>query len=179
MAQTRRATRSPRPPLDGRALRDLALAYAARYATTRARLAAYLGRKLRERGWDGQGVPDPRAIAEEFAASGYIDDAAFATQRAGSLARRGYGPRRIAVALHQAGIAPELRAETLDAARDGSFAAALHLARKRRFGPFGETARDPAQRQRQIAAMIRAGHGFDVARRIIDAPNPDSLDEGA
>jgi hypothetical protein len=29
------------------------LGYAGRYATTRARLAAYLERKLRERGWSG------------------------------------------------------------------------------------------------------------------------------
>ena len=29
----------------------MALAYVGRYATTRAKLASYLGRKLRERGW--------------------------------------------------------------------------------------------------------------------------------
>ena len=41
------------PPLDEAGLNELALAYVARYATSRAKLLAYLARKLRERGWGG------------------------------------------------------------------------------------------------------------------------------
>ncbi|WP_245942142.1 regulatory protein RecX [Sphingomonas gilva] len=169
--------RRPRPPLDSRSLRDLALHYAARFATTRARLAAYLARKLKERGWAGGAPPDLQALADEFAASGYVDDEAFARSRAESMGRRGYGARRIAVALHQAGIEEDMRAETLQSAEEGALAAAIILARRRRFGPFGDAASDSAARRKQIAAMIRAGHGFDVARRIVDAPNEDSLHE--
>ena len=56
------------------------------------------------------------------------------------------------------------------------------LARKRRFGPFSkEDARAsetwPRTREKQLAAMIRAGHDFDHARRVIDAPDPAALDE--
>jgi regulatory protein len=80
--------------------------------------------------------------------------------------------------LHQAGIEADLRGETLDAAAEGADEAAITLARRRRFGPFGDGADDPGVRQKQIAAMIRAGHGFDVARRIVDAPTEDSLREG-
>src|SRR4051794_6922110 len=61
MAQTwHRARRDQRPkrrPLDERSLEERAIAYVGRYATTRARLAAYLQRKLTERGWAGAAPP--------------------------------------------------------------------------------------------------------------------------
>ena len=74
------------PPLDRRALEDLALRYVARFATTRGKLAEYLARKVRERGWDGPAAADPAAIADRMAELGYIDDRAFAEARARSLA---------------------------------------------------------------------------------------------
>ena len=46
-------------------MQDLALRYVGKYATTRAKLAAYLARKLRERGWDGQREPDVRPVLRE------------------------------------------------------------------------------------------------------------------
>ena len=47
--------------------------------------------------------------------------------------------------------------------------AALVLARKRRFGPFGAARPDAAVRQKQFSAMLRAGHSLDTARKLIDA----------
>ena len=47
--------------------------------------------------------------------------------------------------------------------------AALVLARKRGFGPFGAAPADPAKRQKQFAAMLRAGHPLDSVRFLIDA----------
>src|SRR4051794_41115209 len=82
-------------PLDGRRLEELALAYAARFATTRGKLTTYLHRKLRERGWAGEGEADVAGIVARFAEAGYVDDAAFARARTGGLLRRGYGARRI------------------------------------------------------------------------------------
>ncbi len=84
-----RPARKPRPPLDPESLERLGLFYAGRYATTRAKLAAYLGRKLGERGWAGTSPPPVEQLVERFAAAGYIDDAAFASARAASLQRRG------------------------------------------------------------------------------------------
>ena len=49
--------------------------------------------------------------------------------------------------------------------------AALTLARKRGFGPFGPERPDPARRQKQLAAMARAGHSFEQARMVVDAPD--------
>ncbi len=63
-AQSRR---KPRPPLDKSALDELALRYVGRFATTRAKLISYLGRKLRERGWAGSREADVAAVADRLA----------------------------------------------------------------------------------------------------------------
>jgi len=99
--------RNPRPPLDAEGLERLGLFYAGRYATTRAKLATYLRRKLRERGWEGQGEPPVERLVARFAELGYVDVRAFASAKASSLLRRGYGQRRVSDALHAAGIGEE------------------------------------------------------------------------
>ncbi|MBS0479902.1 MAG: RecX family transcriptional regulator, partial [Proteobacteria bacterium] len=101
-----RVPRRPVPPLDRPALERMALRYVERFATTRGRLADYLKRKIRERGWDGEAA-DPAAIAERFAELGYIDDRAYGEARANAMARRGLGERRVAGALRQAGVTGE------------------------------------------------------------------------
>lgn len=176
-----RKHRAPRP-LDRPRLEELALAYVARFATSAAKLEAYLARKLRERGWEGDGEPDPPAIVARFVALGYIDDAAFARAKAGGLLRRGYGPRRVAEALGAAGIEESIR-EDVRAGAGEERRAALALARKRRFGPFGADEPDRAaqakRREKQIAAMLRAGHAFDSARAVIDAGSVEDAESWA
>jgi len=156
-------------------LEELALAYVARFATSAAKLERYLQRKLRERGWDSEDpdqAPDLPALVARFVDKGFVDDAAYARMRSADLLRRGYGANRVKQALGQAGIAERVR----DDVQPGEAAkrrAALHLASKRRFGPFGLEPLERDKREKQIAAMLRAGHSFDHARVLIDAPDED------
>jgi regulatory protein len=169
--------RAPRP-LDAARLEELALAYVARFATSRAKLEGYLLRKLRERGWEGEDEPPVAPLVARLVAAGYVDDAAYARARSGSLLRRGYGPRRVSQALGAAGIGEDVRAE-VRADRGAERRAALALARKRGFGPFGRAAGDRAARERQIAAMLRAGHGLDSARELVDAVSVEAAEDWA
>jgi len=162
-------------PLDTKKLEQLALAYVARFATSAAKLEAYLRRKLRERGWSGDAEPDPAALVEHYAGLGYVDDASYARARAGELLRRGYGPRRVNQALGAAGIAGEIR-DAVRASAAEERRAALAMARKRGFGPFGAGPSDRERREKQIAAMLRAGHGFDSARALVDAPTLEAAE---
>ena len=82
--------------------------------------------------------------------------------------RRGFGNRRIGQALSAAGIAEEIRTE-VRAGEAAERRAALALAAKRRFGPFGGAELDRTARDKQIAAMLRAGHSFDTARALVTA----------
>lgn len=174
MAQTWRSKAAGRgagsaPALDGPALQRLALGYAERYLTTEARLAAYLHRKLRERGWAESAPPDVPGLVAHLARLGYVDDAGFARARAASLVRRGYGPRRIGQALRAAGTREDEAAAALALPPGDAWAAALAFARRRRIGPFAAAPADRAGREKAYAALLRAGHGSAHARRIVDA----------
>lgn len=159
-------------PLDPGRLDELALAYVARFATSAGKLSDYLRRKLRERGWAGEEAPDVGAVVARMVRLRYVDDAGFARARGQGLLRRGYGARRIGQALGAAGIGEALREEGLGSQRERR-EAALTMARKRRFGPFGrdsgEGRHDPATREKQVAAMLRAGHPLASARAMVDA----------
>ena len=169
--------RRPVPPLDEAKLNELALRYVGRFATTRAKLRSYLARKVRERGWDGAREPDLAAIAERFADQGYVDDSSYALAKSQSLTARGYGRRRVVQALTAAGVEDEHGAAAREHAETEEVAAALRFARRRRVGPFAESApRDPREKERALAAMIRAGHGFELSRAILALPPGTEVD---
>ena len=173
-----RKEKRPPKPLDPRRLNDLALHYVARFATSAAKLEDYLRRKLRERGWEGEIEPDVAALTQKFVAAGYIDDEAYARAKSGALLRRGFGNRRIGQALNAAGIAEEIRVE-VRAGEAAERRAALALASKRRFGPFGDAELDRSARDKQIAAMLRAGHSFDTARALVGASDVKAAQDWA
>jgi regulatory protein len=162
------AARQTRKPIDPARLEELALSYVSRFATSRAKLKSYLTRKLRERGWAGVGEPPIDALAERMIRLGYVDDRAFALAKARSLSARGYGGGRIRQALAQAGVGDDDAVDARELASAEAFDAALRFARRRSLGPYAPSKPDPRGRERAIAAMIRAGHGFALARAIID-----------
>lgn len=162
--------RRARPPLGDEQLRELALRYVARFATTRARLRAYLARKVQERGWDGDRGPDFETLVGRLVELGYVDDSAFAVAKSRALVGRGFGERRVGDALRRAGVDEDDGREARDYARSEAAEAALSFARRRRIGPFGARPADPASREKAIAAMVRAGHRFALARALVDLP---------
>jgi regulatory protein len=165
-AQSRR--RTPRP-LTSETLNELALFYVGRYATTRAKLAAYLRRKVRERGWEGANSPDIDRLVERLAASGLVDDATYALSKSRSLSERGYGAARVRQALRAAGIADADGEEARELADEAAAEAALRFARRKRLGPFASERPDRKGREKAIAAMIRAGHRLEIARILIES----------
>lgn len=182
--KTRTAARRPRPPLDHKRLEELAVRYVGRYSTTRSKLRSYLARKIRERGWDDAREADLEAVAERFAELGYIDDAGYALSKAEGLSSRGYGKHRLTSQLRLAGVAEEDGRAALGHADEEAVATALRFAQRRRLGPYAATAADPRTREKAIAAMVRAGHGFALARAIAGmspgAPvDPEELGERA
>lgn len=175
----RRRKKAPKP-IDEVRLRDLALAYVARFATSSGKLERYLQRKLRERGWAGSGEPDISGLVARYVDLGYIDDAVYAEAKSGEMLRRGYGPRRVSQALSEAGIDADLR-ESVAANAYEARSAAVQYARKRRFGAFATSRAAEADRralhEKQLAAMIRAGHGFDMARAVLDAASEEEAEQ--
>ena len=180
-ATRRRARRTPKP-LDRTRLNDLALHYVARFATSSGKLESYLKRKLRERGWDGEEAPDIPGLVARFAEKNYVDDEAYARMKTSGLLARGYGARRVEEKLRADGLDEGVRAANVPEEAEAR-EALLSYVRRRRFGPFRIAPRgegpEAAQkaREKQLAAIVRAGHSFDHARRVVEAKNQTELEE--
>ncbi len=158
-------------------LRRSALAYLARYAAPLAHVRRILQRRLDRAAASGAemraGPEDIEAVLADLERMGLIDDRAWAEAQARRLRRRGASARAVAARLSSRG-APREEIERLIAGEDD--AAELHaawaLARRRRLGPWRDPAERAARRQKDLAAMARAGFGLDHARRVIDADAP-------
>ena len=55
--------------------------------------------------------------------------------------------------------------------------AARALARRRRLGPWRGPAERAARREKDLAALARAGFGLDLARQVIDADEDGAADQ--
>ena len=184
----RRGEKRAKPPLTETTLRDLALHYAARFATTGARLEDYLLRKIRERGLaedaDGRSVsPDIPALVARLVELGYVDDDAYARMRARDLGARGYGGRRVEQALRHAGVDDNVRQAHAPGEAASRRAAAL-MAQKRRLGPWARAAAESTDplaarktHEKAVAAMLRAGHQYDHVRFILAARGAEDVDQ--
>lgn len=163
-------------------LESIALDYLAQFAASRKRVQEMLQRRIRKSAAAHGDDPAPMlaAVAGVIAAlerKHLLDDAAFAGMKAASLTRRGTSRRMVGAKLAQLGVDPAGRSEALAGLEeefgDTDEAAALNYARRRRLGRFrtrhivGE--QRIAQQRRDLAAMLRAGFAFALARRILEA----------
>lgn len=172
-----RPVKKPAPPLNAESLRQLALYYVGKYATTQSKLAGYLTRKLRERGWNDERPADIGGLTEQFTSLGYINDAQFAEARSRSFVRRGFGGRRLNEDLRASGIGDADAVNAKAHMEDSIFTAAENFARRKRFGPFAQEVAPPEKRHKQLNTFLRAGHSFELAKRFVYAEPGDEISE--
>jgi regulatory protein len=164
--------------------------YLARYASTRARLASVLRRFARRKLAEADPAEIEAAIETVIGQAeqqGWLDEAAFASQkvRAGRLAGR--SGRALQSKLYQAGLPAEkiaaALAEQTETQTDAELAAALIFARKRRIGPFARqpaSQSDPADQQRQqrdMGRLARAGFSQQICRTVLEITDPQSAEQ--
>ncbi len=167
----------PPKPLNPIKLRDLALHYVGRYATSRAKLASYLTRKIRERGWEeGAAFADIEAMIEDFGRLGYVDDVAYAASRARALTSRGFGARRINEDLRAKGISETDSGEAREETEGARWQSAERFAKRKRIGPFATEQATPELQHKQFQAFLRAGHSFDIAKAFIRAAPGEAVE---
>jgi regulatory protein len=149
-----------------------ALAYLKRFASSAQNLARVLKRKVERRCRMRAEDPAPfLALIDDVVAravrGGLVDDRRYAEGRVASLRRRGGSARAIGAKLAAKGVPRETVAAALRGGEADEIAAARALARRRRLGPY-RTADRAAFRERDLAALARAGFGFAIARRVVD-----------
>jgi regulatory protein len=172
----RGAQRRPRK-VSPRYLENAALHYLKRYAAPVSQLKRVLVRRvdrsLRVHGGDrAEALGWVDALVDKLIRNGLLDDSAYAGMKAQSLRASGRSARMIAQKLRMKGVPAELVQQKLaEATAELSEEAAARLwARKKRLGPFRSTVQARQEnRQRDLAALARAGFSFGIAKRIIDS----------
>lgn len=182
-AGARRAPRRATPDY----LERSALHYLERFATSSANLRRILMSKV-ERSAQAHGTGREEgagwveALIERFRRSGLLDDRLYAEAKAASLHRRGTSTRRIREKLATKGVGRDeaeaaLAAVEEDAEGDPDLVAASAYARRRRIGPYRREGREE-HRDRDLAALARAGFSYEVARRVVEARDATALEDG-
>ena len=148
MAKRRAPFDRSKRPLSAAKLDELALAYVARFATSRAKLTRYLSRKVRESEWidERDAMAACAAIADRMERLNYLDDRQYAAMRAGAMTRRGLGVRRVKAQLYADGIAEQ----------DSAASSAVSIA--------APHPRRPAGRRRRVGGAGR-GRGARLGRK--------------
>ncbi|MBJ6128304.1 regulatory protein RecX [Microvirga splendida] len=161
-------------------LQRAAMSYLERYASSAENLRRVLRRKVdkrcRLRGEDPAEFHD--MIDEVVAKSlkiGLIDDTRYAEARVATLRRRGGSARAIQAKLSAKGIDRGTIAAALEGEEGDEEQAARAFARRRRLGPFRPGERAP-YRDKDLAALARAGFRFDVAKAIVDGERDGEQD---
>lgn len=167
-----------------------ALHYLERFASSAANLRRLLLRRVdasaRAHGTDpAEGREWIDALIEKYQRQGLLNDAAYAEMKATGLHRRGGSTRAIRQKLMAKGLDGDQVAAALsglEGAEEGEadMNAAIAYARRRRLGGFrpdrGLSAAEAlARRDKDVAAMARAGFDLETARRVIDAEDAEAL----
>lgn len=174
-------------PITATYLQNAAAFYVERYASSAEGLRRVLRRKVRKAQMLDAPVMENveqaiEAVVQKFVTAGLLDDKSFAETKALSLHRRGASDRLTRQRLQAAGVDQDTvdsAMTSLDDELDTSpqkreLKAAAALARRRRLGPHRTKDREE-YRQRDLAAVARAGFALAVARKVIDAADPDAL----
>ncbi|MGH1571482.1 regulatory protein RecX [Methylobacterium sp. P31] len=171
-------------------LERAALHYLERYSASTEMLRRTLARRVEKRArLRGE---DPAAFAEMIAATvaravsaGLVDDTRFADTRLATLRRRGTSSRGASAKLVAKGVPREVVEAAMQAERDAlpdgeaetiELQAARAYAKRRRLGPYRRPDQRAGHRDRDLAALARAGFSYDLARRVVDA-EPDEPGE--
>lgn len=178
---------TPRPAPTATVLHEAALGYLAQRSASVAQLTRSLVRKVDTwaRRADRAGV-DAEEIAAERArcqlaidtlvarlkASGLLDDALYAKQRAERLTRSGKSRRAVALDLRLKGIAETTARDVTPRDADTELGAAIALARKKRIGPFARSipedrAEKSALERKWLGAFARGGFSFGTAQKVL------------
>lgn len=182
--KVRAARRQPKKAT-ARHLENVALWYLQRFAASADSLRKVLMRRVEKsaRAHDTdreEGAVLVEEIIARFRSSGLLDDRTYAEGRALSLHRRGVSSQGIRARLAAKGVDAgdiDRALETLrDEAEEPDLAAAIAYARRRRIGPYRTRGDREELRERDLAALARQGFGYDIARRVIDAPDPLELE---
>lgn len=175
-------------PVTPQSLRNAALRYIDRFATSRENLRQVLMRRVQTSNYHHEtsiqdGIDWIEDVLNKLEKAKFINDLTYAEGRAGALHRKGTALKVIRMKLIEKGIcesdiaaaleALEIETQSNNLERD----AAIALARRRRLGPWRLPEKRDELKEKDLAAMARAGFSYDLAREVIEADTIEDLED--
>ena len=163
-------------------LENAALYYLQRYATSAANLKRVLMRKVKRSCAFHQADADDFAplvdeLVIRYTSVGLLDDKSFAVARVTSLRRQGLSRQAITAKLQVKGLTVSQIENALHAVdeehEEPEMDAAIAYAKRKKLGPWRKKplTDPPRDRQKEMAAMGRAGFSLEMARKALENKN--------
>jgi regulatory protein len=154
-------------------LMNVALFHLRRFSASVAGLTRVLKRRVQRWVRDGAEVDGDAEklvsiVVTRLRLSGYLDDERLATSKVASLRRGGASSRSIAMKLRRAGLATDLVKQATATQPTTDADAVWTWARRKKLGVFRQRQREE-RRQKDLAALVRAGFSFRDAKQVVDA----------
>lgn len=175
MSQERLGQRQRRRKLTLRRLTNIALHYLQRRSTSIAHFRLVLRRRIaRETEKDDQAgaMMWIEQVVGDMRERGLLDDRTYATAKAASDRAWSKAPAKTRARLRAKGIDAGLAASATRDDGTAEWSAALAVARRRRLGPFRETARDRETERRDLAVLARSGITWAVSKKLMALDTP-------
>lgn len=163
-------------------LQNIALYYLERFDSSAANLRQVLKRRVFDY---ARNMPDfdfsaaevwIEEIVARFEELGYINDNRYAEFKIDNYLLSGKPERYIRQKMQQKGISGDVVSRVLDNREFDEEAMALRFASKKKIGPFRPDEDSRRQnRQKDLAALVRAGFRYDTASKIVGAENMDDF----
>lgn len=166
--------RSAKIPTKAR-LKNVALYYLERFESSENNLADVLKRRVDKYVFENKDYnPEEaygwiREIVAECSKNNYVNDERFATFKISSYLNAGKSKRYIEQKLKQKGIDASVISKIFEETEYSEYDTAMDFTRKKKIGAFRKDEESRiANRQKDLATLVRAGFNFDVAKDVLD-----------
>jgi len=165
---------APKIPTKAR-LRNIALYYLERFESSEDNLRKVLRRRIDKYAFVDKNYNPEQAylwvdeVIEECLKHNFVNDERFAEFKINDYLRLGKPKRYIEQKLKQKGIDDKIISRIFAENEYSEYDIALNFAKKKKLGYFCENEEKRiANRQKDLATMVRAGFDYDVAKKVID-----------
>jgi len=168
---------SPKPPTKNR-LRNIALYYLERFESSKENLRKVLYRRIDKYVFINKEYNPKQAylwadeVVKECLEQNFVNDERFADFKINDYLTAGKSKRYIEQKLKQKGIDEAIVSQFFENSSYSELNTALQFAKKKKIGCFRENDDDKkANRQKDLATLVRAGFDYDVAKTVLESEN--------
>jgi regulatory protein len=175
----------PKEPTS-RWLRDQALRYLDRFATTTQKMHDHLYRKS-QAGAEVYDIEEAELRArinkeiDKLVSSGFLNDREYAASKARVMAKQGKSLNQIRRKMIELNLSEEIQAAAVSGLGDDTDImdkrSAARYVRKRKFGPYKSDGSRKERLQKELGSLARNGFSYDIAIQVLNLETEDLVEE--